>query len=147
MKFSRAALALVSPLVVASTVMMAPAQADEWPPADAADVRAMKITKLHPDGMISASMRVRCAPEWEPADVSVQVNRSLVDYAEGFAQADVVCDDRWHRVGLRARTVSGTMRPGRVEINVGFSVTHVEFGDAAGDTDRTYGRLVRTCRP
>lgn len=137
---------LASAVTLITAGLSAPAHAEAWPPPDAVHVSAVKVARLLPDGTVLVGARIRCAPEWEAADLTAQVDRSLTDYAQGITQPDIACDNRWHRVGLTASTVSGKVGPGRVTITVQFTVTHVEFGDAAGAHDATRGRLVRACR-
>lgn len=137
---------VVGALTLVSVVICAPAQADEWPPADAVDVVALQVARLQPDGTAWVSARVKCAPEWEAADLSARLDRSFTDNAEGFASPDVACDNRWHRVTVKVSPVSGSLDPGRASIGVQFGVTHVVFGDFAGAHDTTTGRLVRAGR-
>lgn len=134
---------LVGAVALITTLFGPPAQAEEFPPPDAVAVSAAKVARLQPGGVVEGSARVKCAPEWQAGDLSVQVDRSFTDYAQGITQPDVPCDDRWHRVRFTATTVSGTLDPGRVTISMQFVVTHVVFGDPAGAHDTTRGRLVR----
>lgn len=109
-------------------------------PEGVAFVRADSHPVLNPDGTITVTQRVKCDPAWQPAELDVQVSRSLDAYASGYTIPAVPCDDAWHSVTYTIGT-SVPLTPGKVTISSQFLVTNVVTGDSAGAHDTRTGRL------
>jgi hypothetical protein len=103
---------------------------------DVADVRAVNLALLNPDGTLTVSVRVRCDPGWVFQEVSVVVDQGPSVIADGITSAPVPCDGRWHRVQFDLVTRVGTFEPGKVTFSLlQFGVTNEVTGDFEGVND------------
>ena len=103
-------------------------------PRNVADVKADSIVLLHPDGTLTATVRVRCDEGWVAGDISATVTQGA-STADGFASASVPCDGRWYPVDVPL-VGSGSFQPGKVTFSfLQFLVTNAVTGDSAGAHD------------
>jgi hypothetical protein len=99
----------------------------------AAAVRLRKVARLHSDGSVTVVVRTRCDRPWVEPSLVVSLTQYRPDGtgigATGVAPQDALtCDNRWHRLKLRADPAEGAFRRGAVEAQAFLDIlTPVDF--------------------
>lgn len=124
-------------LVLASTVVAAPAAMAQDRPVGVADERTAKKVSLNADGSLSVVTKLRCDPGWESSDFTVLISQGDVS-ADGLIQPAIPCDGRWHlvRYGVPAPG-SGAFHSGKAHFNGQFLVFNLASGDPSAAHEQT----------
>jgi hypothetical protein len=122
-------------LSVGIAVSSASATPGEPRPRGVADVKDAQLVLLHADGTVTVAARVRCDPEWVPAELSAILAQGETSIS-GYTIPSVPCDTRWHLVEFNLVDGSGALHPGKATFSLlQFLVTNAVTGDSAGAHD------------